>query len=215
MPRTVFCVKLGRELPGLEKPPFPGELGQRIYEHISKQAYDMWPAESTRIINERGLSMGDPEARKILRQEMEKFFFSDMKQPPTQATSATPAATASAAPHQGGGPRIVYCVKLGRELPGLAKPPFPGALGQRIYEQISQQAYDMWEAQRTLIINHYGLNLADPEARKILREQMEEFFFADDARMPEGWVPETAGAGAGGGGGAASKGGGGGASRKK
>ena len=209
MPRTVFCVKLGRELPGLEKPPFPGELGQRIYEHISKQAYDMWPAESTRIINERGLSMGNPEARKILREQMEKFFFSDMKQP----ASATPTATAGATP-RGNGPRIVYCVKLGRELPGLAKPPFPGALGQRIYEQISQQAYDMWEAQRTLIINHYGLNLADPEARKILREQMEEFFFADDARMPEGWVPETAGAGTGGGG-AASKGGGGGASRKK
>ncbi len=211
MSRTVFCVKLGREVPGLEKSPFPGELGQRIYEHISKQAYDMWPAESTRIINERGLSMGEPEARKILRQEMEKFFFSDIKQPPTQAASATPTATAGAAP-RGSGPRIVYCVKLGRELPGLAKPPFPGALGQRIYEQISQQAYDMWEAQRTLIINHYGLNLADPEARKILREQMEEFFFANDARMPEGWVPETAGAG---GGGAASKGGGGGASRKK
>jgi Fe-S cluster biosynthesis and repair protein YggX len=213
MPRTVFCVKLGQELPGLEKPPFPGELGQRIYEHISKQAYDMWPAESTRIINERGLSMGNPEARKILRQEMEKFFFSDMKQPTTQAASTTPAATTSAVPRSGG-PRIVYCVKLGRELPGLAKPPFPGALGQRIYEQISKQAYDMWEAQRTLIINHYGLNLADPEARKILREQMEEFFFADDARMPEGWVPETAGAGAGGGG-ASRKGGGGGASRKK
>ncbi len=221
MPRTVFCVKLGRELPGLEKPPFPGELGQRIYEHISKEAYDMWPAESTRIINERGLSMGNPEARKILRQEMEKFFFSDMKQPPTQTASTTPAATAGTAPRSGG-PRIVYCVKLARELPGLAKPPFPGALGQRIYEQISQQAYDMWEAQRTLIINHYGLNLADPEARKILREQMEEFFFGEEARMPEGWVPETAGAGAGGGGasskgggGAASKGGGGGASRKK
>ncbi len=108
-------------------------------------------------------------------------------------------------------PRIVYCVKLGRELPGLDKPPFPGPLGQRIYEQISKQAYDMWPAQSTLIINHYGLNMADPEARKILREQMEEFFFGQDAAMPEGWAPETAGAGAapnskgGGGGGAARK----------
>jgi Fe-S cluster biosynthesis and repair protein YggX len=211
MPRMVFCVKLGRELPGLEKPPFPGELGQRIYEHISKQAYDMWPAESTRIINERGLSMGNPEARKILRQEMEKFFFSNIKQPSAQESSATPATPAGTA-QQSGGPHLVYCVKLGRELPGLDKPPFPGALGQRIYEQISKQAYNMWEAQRTLIINHYGLNLADPEARKILREQMEEFFFGDDARMPEGWVPETAGAGAGG---RASRKGGGGAARKK
>jgi Fe-S cluster biosynthesis and repair protein YggX len=212
MARTVYCVKLGRELPGLERPPFPGELGQRIYEHISKQAYDMWQAESTNVINERGLSMGDPEARKVLRQEMEKFFFSSPKQPAGQG--ATTARVVGAAK----GPRLVYCVKLGRELPGLARPPMPGELGQRIYEQISQQAYDMWEAQRTLIINHYQLNLADPESRKILREQMEEFFFGSDAQMPEGWVPEAVGAGAsdkGGGGAASSKGGGGGAPSSK
>src|SRR5437660_9522342 len=112
-------------------------------------------------------------------------------------------------------PRMVMCVKLGRELPGLEKPPFPGALGQRIYENISQQAWDMWPAQSTLIINHYGLNMADPEARKILREQMEEFFFGteDEAQMPEGWTPEEE-AGVGVGAGQSSKGGGG-ASRKK
>jgi Fe-S cluster biosynthesis and repair protein YggX len=107
-------------------------------------------------------------------------------------------------------PRMVHCVKLGRELPGLEKPPFPGELGQRIYENVSKQAYDMWPAQSTLIINHYGLNMADPEARKILREQMEEFFFGEDAKMPEGWTPEPAGAG----GGQRTKGGGG-APRKK
>ena len=213
MARTVYCVKLGRELPGLEKPPFPGELGQRIYEHISKQAYDMWQAESTTVINERGLSMGDPAARKILRQEMEKFFFGNPKQPAGRASTSSSVVGAAQ------GPRIVYCVKLGRELPGLDRPPMPGALGQRIYEQVSKQAYDMWEAQRTLIINHYGLNLADPESRKILREQMEEFFFGADAQMPDGWVPEAAAAGAGasskGGGGAARKGGGGGAAQRK
>jgi len=115
-------------------------------------------------------------------------------------------------------PRMVQCVKLGKELPGLDKPPFPGELGQRIYEHISKQAYDMWPAQSTLIINHYGLNMADPESRKLLREQMEEFFFGEDAQMPEGWIPEeeagvTAGVGAKGG--QSSKGGGGGASRKK
>jgi Fe-S cluster biosynthesis and repair protein YggX len=113
---------------------------------------------------------------------------------------------------------MVKCVKLGKELPGLDKPPFPGELGQRIYENISKQAYDMWPAQSTLIINHYGLNLADPEARRLLREQMEEFFFGEEAKMPEGWIPEeeagvTAGVGAKGG--QSSKGGGGGASRKK
>ncbi|HEY0753345.1 MAG TPA: oxidative damage protection protein [Ktedonobacteraceae bacterium] len=107
--------------------------------------------------------------------------------------------------------RMVQCVKIGRELPGLEKPPFPGELGKRIYEHISQEAYNMWPAQSTLIINHYGLNMADPEARKVLREQMEEFFFGADAQMPEGWSPEEVGAGQQSKGG----GGGGGAQRKK
>ena len=114
--------------------------------------------------------------------------------------------------------RMVKCVKLGRELPGLDKPPFPGELGKRIYENISKQAYDMWPAQSTLIINHYGLNMADPEARKLLRGQMEEFFFGQEAKMPEGWVPETdtpEPAGAGAKGGPQSSKGGGGAPRKK
>ncbi len=110
-------------------------------------------------------------------------------------------------------PRMVQCVKLGRELPGLDKPPFPGELGQRIYDHISKQAYDMWPAQSTLIINHYGLNLADPDARKLLREQMEEFFFGAQAKMPEGWTPEAESAGVASGG-QSSKGGGG-AARKK
>ncbi len=109
-------------------------------------------------------------------------------------------------------PRMVFCVKLKRELPGLDKPPFPGKLGERIYEHISKQAYDMWPAQQVLIINHYGLNMGDPEARKILREQMEDFFFGPDASMPEGWAPESTSAGAGPG---PSRKGGGGAPRRK
>ena len=105
---------------------------------------------------------------------------------------------------------MVKCIKMGREMEGLDEPPFDGELGQRIYEHVSQQAWDLWPAQSTLIINHYGLNMADPEARKILREQMEEFFFGQDAKMPEGWVPEEAGVGAG-----PSAKGGGGPARKK
>ena len=73
--------------------------------------------------------------------------------------------------------RMVNCVKLGRELPGLEKPPFPGAFGQRIYDNISAEAYAEWKPQLTILINHYGLNPADPEARQILRQQQEEFFF--------------------------------------
>jgi Fe-S cluster biosynthesis and repair protein YggX len=90
-------------------------------------------------------------------------------------------------------PRMVQCAKLGRELPGLERPPMPGELGQRIYDNISQQAWDMWQEQSRLIINHYGLNLADPEARQLLRQQMEEFLFGEQPQMPEGWVPEGQG----------------------
>ena len=102
--------------------------------------------------------------------------------------------------------RMVQCVKLGRELPGLEKPPFPGELGQRIFDNVSAEGYALWQPHMTILINHYGLNPADPETRRILRDQMEEFFFGEDARMPEGWIPAgTAPAGAKGGGAPARK----------
>jgi Fe-S cluster biosynthesis and repair protein YggX len=88
---------------------------------------------------------------------------------------------------------MVNCVKLGRELPALDRPPFPGELGQRIFENVSQEAWAMWKQQSVLIINHYGLNLADPAAQKLLMEQMEQFFFGEGAQMPEGWTPEGQG----------------------
>ncbi len=88
-------------------------------------------------------------------------------------------------------PRMVYCAKLGRELPGLDQPPFPGELGQRIFEHISRNAWNMWLQQQVLLINHYGLNMVDPAAQKFLMEQMEEFFFGEGAQMPEGWTPPT------------------------
>ena len=87
-------------------------------------------------------------------------------------------------------PRMVNCVKLGRELPGLDALPFPGRLGERIYDEVSQQAWNMWPQQSTLVINHYGLNLADPQAQKLLMQQMEEFFFGEGSAPPEGYVPE-------------------------
>ncbi len=93
-------------------------------------------------------------------------------------------------------PRMVKCVKLGKELPGLRRPPVGGELGKRIYENISQQAWDMWREYQTLLINHYGLTLADPEAQKFLREQMEAFLFTDQIQMPEGWSPEAGAKGA-------------------
>jgi Fe-S cluster biosynthesis and repair protein YggX len=87
--------------------------------------------------------------------------------------------------------RMVNCVKLGRELPGLNRPPFGGPLGQRIYENVSQQAWSLWQEQSTLLINHYGLNLRDPAAQKFLMEQMEQFYFGEGAQLPQDWTPET------------------------
>jgi Fe-S cluster biosynthesis and repair protein YggX len=85
---------------------------------------------------------------------------------------------------------MVKCVKLGQELPGLDKPPFPGELGERIYENVSRQAWDMWIEHQVLLINHNGLVLADPSHRQFLMQQLEEFFFGEGAAMPEGWTPE-------------------------
>ncbi len=85
--------------------------------------------------------------------------------------------------------RMVQCTKLKRLLPGLEKPPFPGPLGERIYQEISRDAWDMWREYQTIVINHYGLNPADPDDRAILREHMIAFLFGTDEELPEEWVP--------------------------
>lgn len=73
MARTVFCKKYQREMPGLDAPPYPGPKGQDIYEHVSKQAWQEWQAQQTQLINERRLSLMDPQTRKFLQEEMDKF----------------------------------------------------------------------------------------------------------------------------------------------
>lgn len=75
MVRMVRCVLLGKELEGLERQPYPGPLGLRIYENVSKQAWQQWLRHQTMLINEYRLSAIEPKARKFLEQEMEKFFF--------------------------------------------------------------------------------------------------------------------------------------------
>lgn len=89
--------------------------------------------------------------------------------------------------------RMVMCVKFGRELPGLERPPMPGKLGQRIFENVSQEAWQLWMDQVTILINHYGLTMADPRAQRFMEEQMEEFFFGEGARLPDDWVPPNQG----------------------
>jgi Fe-S cluster biosynthesis and repair protein YggX len=76
MARTVNCILLGKEAEGLDFPPYPGDLGKRIYESISKEAWQKWVKHQTMLINEYRLTPVDPKARKFLEEEMEKFFFS-------------------------------------------------------------------------------------------------------------------------------------------
>ena len=73
MARTVNCRKYQREMEGLERPPFPGPRGQKIFEEVSKQAWQEWIAHQTLLINERRLNMMDSTARAFLQEEMDKF----------------------------------------------------------------------------------------------------------------------------------------------
>ncbi len=75
MARTVQCVKLGREAEGLDRPPWPGELGQRIFDSVSKEAWRLWIAEATKLLNETRLDPTSPEAQAFYAKKMEEFFF--------------------------------------------------------------------------------------------------------------------------------------------
>lgn len=77
MARTVNCVKLGREADGLDFPPMPGELGKRLYENVSKEAWQQWIRLQTMIINENRLVLADPEHRKYLAEQVTRHFFGD------------------------------------------------------------------------------------------------------------------------------------------
>jgi Fe-S cluster biosynthesis and repair protein YggX len=77
MSRTIECIKLKREAEGLDRQPYPGELGQRIFENVSKEAWQEWLRHQTMLINENRLSPIDPKARKFLEEQMEQFFFGE------------------------------------------------------------------------------------------------------------------------------------------
>lgn len=82
MSRTVQCKKLNQSLPGLDSPPYPGEIGKNIFNNISAEAWKMWLNHQTMLINEYRLSMLDPEARKMLEKEMVTFLFEDQESKP-------------------------------------------------------------------------------------------------------------------------------------
>jgi len=77
MTRMVNCIKLGQQAEGLDFPPYPGEIGKRIYEQVSRQAWQDWLRHQTMLVNENRLSLADPRARKYLAAQMESYFFGD------------------------------------------------------------------------------------------------------------------------------------------
>ncbi len=88
--------------------------------------------------------------------------------------------------------RTVYCVKLHTESEGLERPPYPGALGQRVYEQVSKAAWQLWLKHQTMLINEHRLSLADARSRKLLEAELEKFFFGAGSTPPSGYIPPSA-----------------------
>ncbi len=77
MARMVHCIKLGREAVGLDFPPVPGELGRKLWENVSKEAWAAWQKHQTMLVNENRLNLADARARKYLMTQMEQYFFGD------------------------------------------------------------------------------------------------------------------------------------------
>lgn len=86
--------------------------------------------------------------------------------------------------------RMVKCPKLGQELPGLPYKPFADALGQRIYDNISAQAWQEWIEHSKRLVNEYRLDLTQKKAHEVLKEQCEAFLFGDGGSAPAEYVPE-------------------------
>ncbi len=84
---------------------------------------------------------------------------------------------------------VVECLKLKKSAEGLDTPPYPGELGQKIYNHISKEAWQSWLGHQTMLINEYRLSTIDPKARKFLREEMENFLFGDGSEKPTGYIP--------------------------
>ena len=85
--------------------------------------------------------------------------------------------------------RMVKCAKLGKEAEGLDRLPYPGELGERIFETISKEAWQRWLEHQTMIINENRLNPMEPTARELLRTEMEKYLFGSGSDLPKGYVP--------------------------
>jgi len=89
-------------------------------------------------------------------------------------------------------PRMVTCVKLGKELPGIPYKPFNNELGQRIYDNVSMDAWRQWIEHSKMIVNEYRIDLASPQGQKLMLEQAEKYVFGEGADRPPDYVPQQA-----------------------
>ena len=85
--------------------------------------------------------------------------------------------------------RMVQCAKFGKELPGLDEPPFDSEVGQKIFENVSKQAWEMWAEHLKMVINEYRLNPGTLEGQELILKQMDQFFFGEGAQLPPDYVP--------------------------
>ncbi len=88
-------------------------------------------------------------------------------------------------------PRTVFCRKYQQEMEGLDAPPYPGPKGQEIFDSVSKQAWQDWQAHQTMLINEKHLNLMDPQSRKYLQEEMQKFLSGEEHDQVEGYVPPS------------------------
>ncbi|MBQ1766222.1 MAG: oxidative damage protection protein [Aquincola sp.] len=96
MTRTVQCIYLKKEAEGLSFAPYPGELGKRIYDNVSKEAFEAWKKHQTMLVNENRLNLADARARQYLARQMERFFFGEGAEQPTGYVPPTPGQTPGA-----------------------------------------------------------------------------------------------------------------------
>ena len=164
----LHCTYYDRLLPALGEPPIAGELGVRIVQSVSAQGWNAWIRTERIFIAQFDIDPTSPQYERKRQAAIQQFFFG----PPE-------------------GPRMVDCLKFQRPLPGLVKPPFPGVLGMRIYDTISQRGWALWPEQERILINHYNMSLVDPQSQGVLLNAMEEFFFGAGSALPEGWTPQT------------------------
>jgi Fe-S cluster biosynthesis and repair protein YggX len=85
----------------------------------------------------------------------------------------------------------VFCKKYQQDMEGLERPPYPGPKGQDIFDTVSKQAWQEWQAHQTLLINERALNMTDPTARQFLQEEMEKFMSGEDYAKADGYVPPS------------------------